>query len=388
MFALNFIYVSQGQLENVIAALKVEPSDHSGPRRQPRYLDDIIKHGWCEKWRFEDLLLTLDRRIGQTQFVRSELVASQLKLETRFAFQQSFDPDEGPCGYEMLSAASVACVMIWLERLGFDVDPTFICRKLADDIHRNRLVNEEEITVLTYEAMRRAAPPLKLQSEELRFAGGPSSEFTVGAGYRAVVQNDTQGRPVSLEVHSPKYAEPRPQVSVTCEGCLQTYMSGVRSEEHRHDIKHNKIVTTLRPKVSLALKRAVLEDSEAVWVTPASPKWLSLAVDRRARAFRREFSYDFLQWEVGDEPDATGFLFHDDEFRIVGACCFRPQHGEQSGVAKLDWIWICPEMRRAGLLSNTWGRFRERFGEFLIEPPISDAMKGFLRQRGYEHLIR
>lgn len=388
MFPRSHTTVSQNQLETVIEALRAEPRKVASSASIERQLVKIINQGWCESWQFDDLMMLLDRGIGRTHLYRPDELSKQLKLEERFAFRQEFDPDEGPWGTMMFSAATVACVLIWFERLGFDVDPTFICKKLAEAIDPDRFVNQEEITVLTYPRLRHAMAPVALAADNPRFAGGKSEEFIVGSGYRAVVLNDADGLPVSLEVHAPKYVEPRPQVSVTCDECLMTYTSGIRSDEHRHDIEHNKIVTTLRPRTSRALKRAMSKDPEAVWVTPQSPKWMSIAVYRRARAFKREFGYDFTQWEVGDEADATGFLFNDADFRIVGACCFRPESSEEPEVTRLDWIWICPDMRRVGLLSKNWDRFRDRFGEFRIEPPISEAMQTFLRKRGDDHLIR
>jgi hypothetical protein len=189
-------------------------------------------------------------------------------------------------------------------------------------------------------------------------------------------------------VFAPHYVEPRPQTLVTCPECQMTYVSGIRSDEHQHDIEHHKVVTTLMPVASRALRRAVSVDSEAIWVSKDSPKWLQIAVYRRARAFKREFRYDFVQWETGHESDAVAFLFHDDSFRITGACCFRPETEGPPNETRLDWIWLCPDQRRNGILTKNWDCFRERFGDFLIEPPISDAMKAFLQKRGDDHLLR
>jgi len=388
MFPANYVTVSQNELEGVINALRMPDRDRSAPSRHPPELDKIIKHGCCDEDQLENVLIFMNPRIDHAHFDPFDDLAKHLELDKRDAFQQNSHPDEGPVGYTMISAATVACVMIWFERLGFNVNPAFICGKLVAAISPEKFVTQEEITVLRYAAKRYATAPVTLQSKNRRFPHGQRTEFDVGAGYRDVVENDDAGVPVSLEVHAPNYTEPKPHTGVKCDMCLMNYVSGIPSDEHQHNIEHRKVVTTLKPVPSRALRRAVSEDPEAVWFTQNSPNWMDIAIFRRAKAFKREFKTDFIQWKTGDEFDATGFLFHDDDFRIVGACCFRPASNEQPNVTRLDWIWICPEMRRAGVLSKQWDRFRKRFGEFQIEPPVSRAMQSFLQKRGDEHLIR
>lgn len=74
-----------------------------------------------------------------------------------------------------------------------------------------------------------------------------------------------------------------------------------------------KPITTLRPVPSRALKAAMFKDPETVWVKYLSPRWLRIAVNRRANAFKREFRYDFVQWEIYGDPDAIAYLFSDGE---------------------------------------------------------------------------
>ncbi|WP_456388729.1 hypothetical protein [Profundibacter sp.] len=182
--------------------------------------------------------------------------------------------------------------------------------------------------------------------------------------------------------------KPMPEVLTTCSECGLTYVSGLSCDDHYHNITHHKCVTTLRPVPSRALKAALSKDPETVWVTVLSPRWLRLMVHRRALAFKREFRYDFIQWDASDDPHAIAYLFSDDNCRVVGACCFRLGASEQPEKWELDWVWLCPEARRQGWLSKHWGIFREKFGEFSISVPISEEMQGFLRKRGLDHLIR
>ncbi len=44
----------------------------------------------------------------------------------------------------------------------------------------------------------------------------------------------------------------------------------------------------------------------------------------------------------------------------------------------MQWIWFHPYFRRQGLLTEAWPKFKEEFGNFCCEPPLSDAMETFL----------
>ena len=104
----------------------------------------------------------------------------------------------------------------------------------------------------------------------------------------------------------------------------------------------------------------------------------------RATLFRRELGFDFIQWQLPkvDDPKNIGFLFNDttETFghgAIVGACAFY-QHGKNW---VLQWVWINPSVRGKGLLSERWDYFISKFGDFLVEGPISEDMEKFLLKK-------
>lgn len=389
MAETNYLTVSHSQLEIIISALRMPSHGATNSRSAIRQFETIAEEGWSAGWRLADLMLLLDKRISLTHLCCPDDFAEQMKLDQRFAFRQGQDFDEGPTGYMMYSSATVACLLIWLERLGFDVDPSDLCNEIAKRIGPNRFVNEDEIEVLGYPDKRHQSAPVQLAVEEAAYPSpsGETLKFDTGSGYHVVVRHNSQNAPIMLEVHAPLYVEPRPQMLIECSECKFNFVSGIRSDEHTHNIEHRKVVTTLKPIPSRALRKVLSSDVEAVWVTTDSPSWLRIAVYRRALAFKREMKFDFAQWEVGYDPDAVGFLFHDEDFRITGACCFRSETEDKPHRTSLDWIWICPDQRRSGLLSKNWNRFHKRFGDFSIAHPLSDAMQGFLRKQGGAHLL-
>jgi hypothetical protein len=51
--------------------------------------------------------------------------------------------------------------------------------------------------------------------------------------------------------------------------------------------------------------------TEYASVFPASPLPLKREVEKLARYFRREFNFDFVQFDVGDTESYTAYLFSD-----------------------------------------------------------------------------
>lgn len=162
----------------------------------------------------------------------------------------------------------------------------------------------------------------------------------------------------------------------------------------------NSFYTISLPKIRLDSYDDLEVIENAKIQTPAPPsligvnfrsaKNLRRAVYTLARNFRREFEYDFVQYGVdGDDRDETcrAFLWARAETNTTGqafgGCCFRRRDWEDAEPGYcLTWIWMHPYMRNKGFLTESWPYFKERFGDFTIEPPISHAMEGFLRKQG------
>ncbi|WP_139194640.1 hypothetical protein [Roseovarius tolerans] len=142
------------------------------------------------------------------------------------------------------------------------------------------------------------------------------------------------------------------------------------------------------PEPSAELEAAYSADPEIVWVDKTSPEWIRTSIYWRAKVFQREFGYDVPQWEIQGryDPEALGYVFHDDDFRIIGAACFRPLKNSSARFI-LDWIWLSPKARRNGFVSRQWEEFRRRFGLFLIGGPVSESMLTLLRLRFSGHNI-
>lgn len=180
-----------------------------------------------------------------------------------------------------------------------------------------------------------------------------------------------------------------------CDFCGLMWVKGLREDELFHRREHAKMLAVLEPKPHKRFLRDLDESSDPELVRAFGPRWRHTEMYKRALRFKREFHYDFTQWsEYEDDPKAHGFLFADDvgvfgRGAIVGACAFRWREwtDHPAGWA-MQWIWIAPKVRRHGILTRRWPRFRDQFGDFHLEQPLSEAMQAFADKAAASPLMR
>jgi hypothetical protein len=122
-------------------------------------------------------------------------------------------------------------------------------------------------------------------------------------------------------------------------------------------------------------------------------------LEKMAKQFRREFHYDFIQFEHNEEmcnyhkpieDHPIGILFYkeymEDEYFIVGGGCFRWRKYKDADNPQwaLQWIWIHPYERNQGRLSGAYPKLKELLGDFHVEGPLSHAMEGFLKSKNHK----
>ena len=350
----------------------------------------IIKTGWTSTADVDGYLLLQDRRLDRHFVVDPKTWATALGLPFRFAFPRPERRHDDCRGFEMLSASDTAALFIYLERLGFRIDVTDLCARIRPRLMTTTHLTDEEISVFFYEDNRHRTPPITISAPHGEWRGMNIARFKTSSGYRVEYAFDDDDRALWLTVFSPKYRKRPDPVLTVCPDCGMTYLKGSRTDDQSHRSFHRQRLAIIEPKPHRRFAEALDRDLDAAWVDASAPQWKRKEVHGRALEFKRELGYDFVQWgkDAVDDPSAVGFLFADDCGRIVGACAFRPRSHGSERPWRLDWIWICPDARRQGHLDRQWGRFRQQFGVFDVEPPLSDAMQAFLRKRGCGDLIR
>lgn len=152
---------------------------------------------------------------------------------------------------------------------------------------------------------------------------------------------------------------------------------------------------------SLELSVSTDISDNIIKVNKQSKKDLFEEVYKLAEYFKEEVNYDFIPFCLcGDLQEEYKVLLFAEEaldlftsepmpYRIYGACTFAIQKFKQEpNQWMLKWIWFHPFFRNRGNLKNNWYKLEEEFGDFLIEGPISNNMRAFLKKTDskYEHI--
>jgi len=152
-------------------------------------------------------------------------------------------------------------------------------------------------------------------------------------------------------------------------------------------------------ELSLSTKYA---SNTIIEVDKQSEKELFEEVYKLANYFKEELNYDSVPFcPYGNlQENYKALLFTEqayDEFvtepmpyRIYGACNFGIQKfTKEPDRWVLKWIWFHPFFRNRGNLKKNWYKLEEKFGDFLIERPISNDMNSFLENidSEYEHIV-
>lgn len=347
----------------------------------------LAEDGWIIEIDLEDAILGADRRLDR-HGVKLRALADMLGLSWRYAFARPASRFDQPSGFQSLCATDAAGLLILLERLGFTLDPEALCTLLRPTLAAASHLTGPALNAFFHDKSQHREGPVTLATNTAGFRGTVRTSVRLASGYRAELTTDDDGTPLWLTVHAPKFRR-RPEAELTtCKVCGVTFMKGLPADDREHRRTHRRRQAVIEPqpnrKFALARERDPLG---APWVDFLSAQWKHDLMYGRAYAFKREMGYDFTQWasEPARDPAPVGFLFADEDNRIVGACGFRPQP-EEVRPWRLDWIWLCPSARRTGVLSRYWPLFRQRFGEFDLTPPVSDAMQAFLSKHGAAQL--
>jgi hypothetical protein len=374
-------------LRSIWTALR-EPEEPSRLIDAQSKIERMIEEGHAPLYQVSDMIEDCDERLRGRKV---EALASLFQIPTRTFFNVSGRKTQrGYSGSERMAVADVASLFISLERLGFSTDPTPFVDALLPLIPKKGLLTNSELDILNFHKCRFRMDALTFLAPKGTPPARVYEERRTSTGVRIEASVTEDGTPTVITFFDPKYRRPPKTETVTCPVCLSTYVKGDPEESARHRREHKRVLTMVEPKPYPLAAEAVSRGWDG-FVDPGSPRWMQKAMLGRARLFRREFGYDFLQWHsIGEQdPRSRGFLFMDDEQpgRIVGACSFFwREYTDAPHAWALQWIWIAPVGRRQGHLSRHWAMFREKFGQFAVEQPLSDAMQDFLKARGVNHL--
>ena len=185
----------------------------------------------------EDALLRTDQRLHR-HGLKPELLTVLLDLPWRWIYHRPVSRFDEPAGFRSLFAAEVGGLLIFLERLGFAVDPEPLCALLRSKLAVSSLLTSPELEVLFHDQTALRTPPLTLAINPSRNFGKTTHKLRTERGYRAEYAVGDDGVPIWLTVRAPKHRR-RPEPTLTkCPECGVSYMKGSPSDEKQHRATH------------------------------------------------------------------------------------------------------------------------------------------------------
>jgi hypothetical protein len=352
----------------------------------------IAKQGWAFNSQIEDVLDYLDRRLDSHLF-RIEDFAENIGLHWTTVYDRPKARSTFTSGTSALTAADALFFFATLERMGFQTDASFLANLLLLVLKpRNRtLFTNGELEVFWFNKFQHKQYPVSPIPGRKIWWDDTLERIKTPNGYKVELKQAENDGQKMLCITAPKYRKRPGPVETVCAVCGMQWQKGDPDSSAGHRKEHKRRVHYLEPKPLAEFLNEKENSPEPELVTAMSPPWKHKEMYERALAFKREFHYDFIQWESPThdyDPDVNGFLFADTNNVIVGACSFRKRTYNDKEKWGLQWIWVCPKERRNGYLSARWNMFRERFGDFVVEHPVSDEMQSFLEKNGDSALMR
>jgi len=343
--------------------------------------------GWVMSHQAEDLLLDADVRLHDHS--DGDILVDLSRafwIPVQHICRRPRAVARGVVLFEAWATLDFAHLLIVLEMLGFNVDPSGLVAEMLPGLPKKGFISSSAFEVVQHARYRWKSSIAIGREDTTKIVS--FKEDRLALGYKACTWLDESGDPVSITVYGPKYRRRPPTVPVNCE-CGVTWERGDPESSLEHRKEHKLRMGYLQPgehPMVLAERAAGAFDEH---VDMLSARWRQDEMYNRALAFKREEHYDFVQWSTSeDDPNCHGFLFADAGGRIVGACAFRLRlYKDAPRRWGLQWVWVAPAHRRQGHLQARWSTFKQRFGDFDVEGPVSDQMQEFLRRAGDEHLM-
>lgn len=352
-------------------------------------ISEIARRGWASECDIDDYLCYVLPPRAHQMDIRE--IAALIDVRKVRVSHRPKKPSPGQLAllHDGYLAVDVAQILIMLEQLGLEVDPSSLTSLISLESVSSEYVTGSELGVIDYGVMRHKWPPVLLRA--------PGDAIPVKkhvartrAGYKAELWTDADSQPVSLEVRAPKYRRRPPPRRISCEKCGWTYTAGDPESREGHRRWHKRVLHVRQPQPSARMLRRKGDVFLRGVVTNRSPAWMHHEMYERAYAFKRELGYDRIDWFADPKearPDSEGVLFVSDDATIVGACAFFRKKSVNGWVWQFSWVWVAPDHRRKSVLSRYWQFLKDRYGPFVLAFPVSAEMQAFLRRSGDAGLL-
>ena len=344
------------------------------------WAEKVAADGWVLLTDLSDAMESQDPRMySLDRYI--ELACEIFELPLRFSMSKPRNRHSDEVLHKGVGVVDAASLMVQFEKLGFNVNPSALVELLQPKLAAQNRFSLAEFEVMFHgRNVDRGEIVLATQPSPIF---GDSKKFVSDSGYR--IDWLSRDSHASLKVRGPKFRKAKPRIELTCDYCAHTYTKGDLDSAIAHRREHQRHKNAMDPSPLPAFALRLNETSEGDVINRSAPKWGHKEMYERAVMFKREMSYDFIQWGYPPkrgvtQEDGTGYLLADatEPSTFVGACAFRLREG----IWTMDWAWLAPKYRRKGTLQRYWSRFVDAHGDFALEYPLSDAMREFVLQHG------
>jgi len=372
--------IDSGYLQKIFDCLKKD-SPQCDLRITSILAEKAFKTGWFLKTDFEDFLYNMDSRLDEHR-IDIMYLSSNLEIKWEKVCFRGNGNFSDTIWFDAIKFEQATLLLILLERIGFQINPKTLVDLLTPQIKikTRQLISEAEAVILMFYKKQHKLP-IRLRVKEEIEAELQILETLITQNNYKIVSFGLSGELKCIRITPSKFRNPRTTSFVDCEDCGIRWEKGNPSSSYSHRREHKKKMQYINPKPLPKMLKEIEEELEFELVNHLSPIWKHNQMLLRARAFKKELHFDFLQWHYRKgscNSDVEGYLFTSEQGSIVGACCFRFKKVSDNFRWVLDWVWVCPTERRSGILESRWSNFKAKYGDFFVTPPISGSMQEFL----------
>lgn len=192
------------ELEKFVKLLRTLPVNRVSDAYREK-LGRVIRDG-CVSVGFVDTLLdAASPALGDFAFSMSGArLVELLGIKTESYLHRPSETENGTSGYQAISVAGAASLMMWLERFGLDSHPEFLVDAVNRAAANRAMLTRHEIECLWYSAEKYGSGRQRLMAsvyQEDTEAIGES--FVSATGYRCIVYRDERGMVETVTIDPP-----------------------------------------------------------------------------------------------------------------------------------------------------------------------------------------
>jgi hypothetical protein len=199
--------------------------------------------------------------------------------------------------FNAIRPSGMALLLIVLERLGFQTDPSLLADLLLPELKsiQKKILTDDEHEIFWLHKTRHKYDTITIRTSRELEHDEPAESTKTTTEYSLSLYLDEGGSAAQIEINSPKFLWRGEPILTTCKECgFQWYKGDPDSSQH-HRKEHKKRMGYFDPQPSGKLLEERKTSSDPELVTYLSVDWKHREMYNRAPEFKYEFHFDFVQ---------------------------------------------------------------------------------------------